>query len=157
MSMTLTIESLDPRHLWPQLPTLARLCIFFLCTVSIYVLLSLVHIIVRIRSLRRLPPNEASQDVLQTPLSVLQRRLANLRQLLLFMFYLFALCFLLQIPAAFVVFGDSRAFPLAMILSQLATHIEYATDVCFLFLLLHSLQWFVSVRVQAFVYKTEIL
>jgi len=137
--MMLTLESLDPRHFWPQLPTLARLYRFFLCVVSIYVLLSLVHNLVRIRSLWRLPPTATSQDVLQTPLSILQGRLANLRQLLLFMFYLFALCFLLQIPAAFVVFGDSRSFPLTVILTQLATHIEYAADVCFLFLLLHSL------------------
>lgn len=53
-------------------------------------------------------------------------------------------------------FGDSNRFPYDIIKEQLGYTIEYATDVFFVFLVLHCIQWFVSVRVQAFARKREL-
>lgn len=154
--MMLTIESLDPRHFWLQLPLLTKLFVYFLCAVFVYTLFSLARVLFRLRSLRQVPRSENSNAALRMSFAYLHNRLSNLRSLLLFTFYLFALCFLLQIPGAFMVLEDSGRPLLTVILMQLAVYLEYITDVFFVFLLLHSLQWLVSARVQAFARAHEL-
>jgi hypothetical protein len=151
----LTLESLNPRNLWPVLPHLTRLFILFLCVTSVYALIVLAHILFRLRSLKWPRSAETAKD-LRSPLAAMNDRLNNLRQLLVFAFYLFSLCFLLQIPAAFSVLVDSNVPTLSIIFTQLGTYIAYATDVFFVFLLLHSLQWFVSSRVKALAGRREL-
>jgi len=103
----------------------------------------------QLHSLKRLPPSKSAQ-------AGLQNRLTNLRQLGFFTFFLFGLCFLQQLVWASTVFGDSNRLPYDIIMEQLGYTIEYATDVFFVFLVLHCIQWFVSVRLQAFALKHEL-
>jgi hypothetical protein len=132
------------------MPLLSKLFLFFLCAVSIYTLISLVRVLFRLRSLKKLASAESPTVGVRLTLATLQHRTTNLRHLLIFAFYLFGFCFFLQIPTAFIVLGDSKLSPLSFIFMQLATFFEYAADVFLLFLLLHTLQWFVSNRLQAF-------
>jgi len=142
---------LNPSHFWPEIPLLSKLFLLFLCAVSVYVLISLVRVLFRLLSLKHLYPLQPLPPVPRLQLTALQHRMSNLRQLLWFAFWLFTVCFLGQIPAAFNVIGDSRVPIVNIILLQLATFIEYATDVFLLFLLLHTLQRIVSARVLAFI------
>jgi|SRR5277367_2660557 len=144
----LPLNSFGRSHFWTQLPTLARLFAAFLVVVSLYAIISFSRILRRLRSLKRLPPSKSAP-------ADLQNRLTNLRQLGVFTFFLFGLCFLQQLVWASIVFGDSNRFPFDIITEQLGYTIEYATDVLFIFLALHFIQWFVSVRVQVFARKHE--
>jgi hypothetical protein len=67
-----------------------------------------------------------------------------------FAFLLFGFCFLIQILQAFIVLGDSNKPPFMIVLRQLDACLAYGADVFLIFLLLHSLQWFVSARLEAF-------
>jgi hypothetical protein len=153
MLMLFPLDSLNPAHFWFQIPMLTKLFLFFLVAVSLYMLISLVRVLLRLRSLRSLAVAETSVAGVRSSLTALQHRLNNLRSLLLFTFFLFTFCFFLQIPAAFVTFGDSNVPGFTLILMQLATYFGYATDVCFLFLFLHSVHWLASTRVEALVQK----
>ena len=82
-------------------------------------------------------------------LAVLRTQAANLSQLLHFTFLLFGLCFLIQIPVAFMILDDSGRSVLSSIFRNLAVYIAYAADVFFVMLLLRSVQWFVSSRINA--------
>jgi hypothetical protein len=115
---------------------------------SIYIIISLTQMLFVLRAFGR-SSQEGSPEGIRPALAALQKRLANIRQILLFTILLFVLCFLLQIPAAFIVLSDSKVPVLSIIFMQLGTYIGYATDIILVFLLLHSLQWFVSVRVQS--------
>jgi hypothetical protein len=129
---------------------LSKLYLLFLCAVSIYTLISLVRVLFRLRSLKRLASAESPAVGARLTLATLQHRTTNLRQLLLFAFYLFGFFFFLQIPTAFIVLGDSKSLPFSLFFTQLAAFFEYAADVFLLFLLLHTLQWFVTNCLQAF-------
>jgi hypothetical protein len=135
---------------------LTKLFLLFLVAASIYMLISLVRVVLRLRSLKSLALTETSVAGVRLSLTALQHRLNNLRSLLFFAFFLFAFCFFLQIPAAFVTFGDSNVPGFTLILMQLATYFEYATDVCCLFLFLHSVHWLASTRVEALVRKLQL-
>jgi hypothetical protein len=80
----------------------------------------------------------------------LRKRLANLRQLHLFTLYLLWLCIMLNFPDAFSVLGDYKAYPLARVFENLAFLFYYYTPIFLVFVFLHSLQWLVSARVEAF-------
>jgi hypothetical protein len=154
--MLFPLDSLNLAHFWFQIPMLTKLFLLFLVAVSLYLLISLVRVLLRLRSLKSLAFTEASVAGVRSFLTALQHRLNNLRSLLLFAFFLFAFCFFLQVPAAFVTFGDSKVPGFTLILMQLATYFEYATDVCFLFLFLHSVHWLASARVEALVKKLQL-
>jgi hypothetical protein len=154
--MLFPLDSLNPAHFWLQIPLLTKLFLLFFAAVSLYILISLVRVFLRLRSLKSLATKETSVDAVRPSLVALQHRLNNLRCLLLFVFFLFAFCFFLQIPAAFVIFGDSKLPGFTIILMQLATYFEYATDVCLLFLFLHSVHWLTSTRVETLVRKLQL-
>jgi len=97
---------------------------------------------------------EAARDqkcqAITTPLAILGKRLWNLRQLHLFALYLFGFCIVVQIPNVFRVGGDSKGYPFHAITSEL-TFLFYCDAIIFLvFTLLHTVQWFVSARVDSF-------
>jgi hypothetical protein len=145
----LPIDNLNPRNLWPVLPELTRLYILVLFLVSVYITASLMEVLLRLRSLKR-RSRERSQEAVRPTLASLQARLASLRQVLFSLCLLFGLCFLLQIPAAFNVIGDSNVPALTIIFMQLNAYISYATDVLLVFVVLHLAQWLVWAHVQSF-------
>src|SRR6266478_5816047 len=142
------LKSFDPSSFWMFAPPLTRLYILFLCLVCTFSLYKSSRIVFRLRSIRRAHGVEEHHVILRS-LAVLRREAANLSQLLHFTFLLFGLCFLIQIPAAFMILEDSRRPVLSSIFSNLAVYIAYAADVFFVLLALRSLQWFVSFRISA--------
>ncbi len=120
----------------------------FLCIVGVYTLYSCSRIVFRLRSLKNKHTGEESRST-QRSLFVLQQRATDLRQLHLFTFFLFALCFLLQVPTAFSILVHSNRPLLSIIFDNLAIYIAYAADVFFVLLVLHSAQWFVSIRISS--------
>jgi hypothetical protein len=143
-------RSFYPSHFWRALPTVARLFVVFLCPASIYVLVALTRVLLRLHTLRRFPLSKSA-------LVDLQNRLANLRQLVLFTFFLFGINFAMQLVDAYILNGVYSLPPYVVIVEEFRYRIEYAADVLFVLLVLHSLQWFVSARVQAFALKRELL
>jgi hypothetical protein len=145
----LPLDSYNPRSLWVVLPPLTKLYILAFFFASVYIIFSLALVLFGLRSLKR-RSRDTSHEVLRPTFVLLQARLVNLRQALFFLCLLFGLCFFLQLPAAFNVLGDSNVPALSIIFMQLGSYIAYATDVLLVFVLLHSAQWFVWVRLQSF-------
>jgi len=144
--------SLNLRHLWPELSSLARIYLFILSLTSLWILFSLLGCLLRLRSFRR-PPASCSPESIPSRLAALQARLSSARRLLVFAFLLFGFCFLIEISQAFIVFGDSNKPPILIVLRQLEVCLASGADVFLVFLLLHSLQWFVSARLEALARK----
>lgn len=143
------LVSFNLKVLWPMLPTLARVYILFICVASAYILISLTRIALKLRSLKRFPHANNSEKPIRHALAGMQTRLAGLRQFLFFSLLLFGVCFLLELPLAFITLDESRLSVFSTILNQVAALAEFGTDVLFVFLLQHSIQWIVSSRVQA--------
>jgi hypothetical protein len=64
-------------------------------------------------------------------------------------FYLFGLIFFLALPLVTRVLDDSRTSLDILILNDFVMYFAYASNVFFVFLLLHCVQWLVSSRLQA--------
>jgi hypothetical protein len=146
--MYIRSEPLDPRIFWPILPLLSKLYILFLCIVIIYTLCSLSRILFRFYALKKLSASNETHSVPKA-LAGLRRTATNIHQLILFTFFLYALIFFLQIPAAFMIFGDYKAPPLGGIIQDLSIYFAIAAEVFFVLLLLHSAHWFVSARLSS--------
>jgi hypothetical protein len=146
--MYIRSEPLDPRIFWPILPLLSKLYILFLCIVIIYTLYSLSRILFQLYALKKLFASNEPHSVPKT-LAGLRGTATNIHQLILFTFFLYALIFFLQIPAAFMIFGDYKAPPLGGIIQDLSIYFAIAAEVFFVLLLLHSAHWFVSARLSS--------
>jgi hypothetical protein len=133
--------------IWGYLPAVHRLFFLILSLVSIYTLFSAAVIVVRLRSLTN---RRQVEDVssFQRSLAALHTRSANARQLVGATFYLFGFIFFLAMPLALKTL-DSRTPVGMLILDNLFIYFAFATNVFFVFLVLHSVQWFVSGRVHA--------
>jgi hypothetical protein len=141
------LEALNPSNYYRQLPTVPLLFSLVLLCVSMYCLVRLALILKRSQSEKRLLVSPNIDNATQT-IRLVEHQLASFRQLLLFVFYLFAFTFFWGLPWAFIV-GEGKAPTIFPILSALAVYSAYATDVCLVFLTLHTLQWIVSWRVSA--------
>jgi hypothetical protein len=144
--------NLNLRDLWPKLSSIARIYLVILSFISVWTFISLQQHLLKLRSLKR-SLADLSVESIHSTLAAMQDRLSTLRRLFSFAFLLFGFCFVLQVSQAFIVFGDASAPPIAIILRQLDTCLAYAADVLLVFLLLYSLQWFVSARLEAFARK----
>ena len=131
-----------------SLSTLQRLFCLILVVVSIYSLLSATVILVRLRSLTNRSKVEDISSF-QRSLAALHARSANLRQLISATFCLFGLVFFLTLPFAFMTLGDSKVPGWVSIFQNLGFDFAFAANVFFVFLVLHSVQWFISARVRA--------
>jgi len=151
--MLIPVEFYDPRRLWPALSFMLNFFTLFLCAVSLYTGYISISTLWRVPSLNLPSASEKLQPTSQAALSVLQSRLSNLRQLLLFTFYLFAFCLLLQVPSAFNTLSNSKNLPIYEVLMNLGTLISYATDVTFIFLVLHCIQWSTSYRLHSIAFR----
>ena len=130
------------------LPTLQLLFCLILTMVSAYGLFSATLIVVRLRSLANRSKVEDLSS-LQRSLATLHARSANLHQLVIATFYLFGFIFFLTLPFAFMTLGASKVPGWMFIFENLDYYFAFAANVFFVFLVLHSVQWFVSARVRA--------
>jgi hypothetical protein len=133
---------------WWELPILPKLFLLVLFLVSIYTLFSAAVITVRLRSLTNQRRVEDSSS-LRGSLAALQARSANLRQLIGATFYLFGLMFFLTLPLATFILDSGRYTIGTLILHNFLVYFAFANNVFFIFLVLHSVQWFLSGRIQA--------
>jgi hypothetical protein len=133
--------------IWGELPILLQLFSLILSLVSIYTLFSAAVIVVRLRSLTNQRQIE-SVSSLQHSLTGLRARSANVRQLVSATFYLFGFIFFWILPFA-VRTADSKRPLMTLILENFFLYFAFATNVFFIFLVLHSVQWFVASRVHA--------
>jgi hypothetical protein len=134
--------------IWMNLPALQRLFCLILSLVGIYTMFSATLIMVRIRSLAN---QHEVEDVssLQRFLAALHARSANLRQLIGATFYFFGFIFFVTLPFAFITLASSSTPGWMYIFENLGFNFAFAANIFFVFLVLHSVQWFVSSRVQA--------
>jgi hypothetical protein len=114
-----------------------RLFLLILAVVAIYSLFSATAILARLRSI--VSPSQSKE------IAALHVRSANIRQLILATFYLFGIVFFFGLWSVRWTADDSRA----SILDGFFVHFAFAINAFFIFLVLHSVQWFVSGRLQA--------
>jgi hypothetical protein len=146
--MYMTLEVLDPRVFWHQLPLLGKCYALFLGVAAIYIIISLSHMLLGVYSLKKQPETGEHRNR-SLVLALLRKRAENLHQLIFFKVLLFGLTFFFQSPAAFLTFGDSKYPYWSQILQNLAVHFAFATDIFLVLLFLHSAQWFVSARLSS--------
>jgi hypothetical protein len=130
--------------IWTELPTTARVFVPILAVVAIYSLFSATAILVRLRSTMN-PSQPKNAAALQRSVAALHARSANVRQLILATFYLFGIVFFFGLWSARWAADHSRA----SILDGFFVYFAFAVNAFFIFLVLHSAQWFVSGRLQA--------
>jgi hypothetical protein len=130
--------------IWTELPTTARLFVPILAVVAIYSLFSATAILVRLRSI--VNPNQSKDAAaLQRSVAALHARSANVRQLILETFYLFGIVFFFGLWSVRWTADSSRTSSL----DGFFVYFAFAVNAFFIFLVLHSVQWFVSARLQA--------
>jgi len=130
--------------IWTELPTTARMFVPILAVVAIYSLLSATMILVRLRSIMN-PRQSKDVAALQRSVATLRARSANVRQLIVATFYLFGIVFFFGLWSVRSEADSSRA----TILDGFFVFFAFAVNAFFIFLVLHSVQWFVSGRLQA--------
>jgi hypothetical protein len=140
------LEALNPSNYYRQLPTVPLLFLLLLIAATMCSLARFAQILVRSHLAKKHLVSQNIDGATET-IHLVERQLASLRQLLLFAFYLFTFTFFWSLPWTFVIGeGKPSMFP---ILRALGVYSAYATDVCLVFLALHTLQWIVSWRVSA--------
>jgi hypothetical protein len=145
---------LDLRSVWLWLSLSNKVFLLFFSGVSIYSLSLSLYVFLLLRSLKKKPTSE-SASLTRSPLGVLQKRLSNLRQLHLFTLYLCWFCLAINIPRAFETFGDSKAIQIVQILQNLVFLFYSYAPICLGFLVLHTVQWVVSARVESFACRQD--
>jgi hypothetical protein len=115
-----------------------------LAVVAIYSLFSATAILVRLRSIMN-PRQSKDVAALQRSVAALHARSANARQLILATFYLFGIVFFFGLWSVRWAAYHSGA----TILDGFFAVFAFAVNAFFVFLVLHSVQWFVSGRLQA--------
>jgi len=142
--MHFPLGDLDPRSFWIWLPFISKLFTLFLVLISVFVIFRLLDVFWTTRRLQRTFASGLHQSTDLRSVRVAEHRLANLGQLLLFTSYLFGFCFFFELPAAFVLFGDSKTLPFERLFRQLGIYFVYAAEVFLVLLFLHSLRWAAS-------------
>jgi hypothetical protein len=139
--------------LWSVVKSLSTVQLLFcliLTLVVIYTLFSATLIVLRLRSLRTIQ----NDNSLRKAFALLNHRSANLRQIIVAVFYLFGLTFFLQIQNAFWTAENGRSIAL-MVLENFRADFRFATVIFLVFLLIHSVQWFVSSRIRTAVLRLD--
>jgi len=142
-------SDLDARSVWAALSYSNRLFLLFFCGVSFYTLRLSFNVMLRLRSLQK-QPGSCTETTGSSNVRHFRSRLENLRQLHLLTLYVLWLCIVINIPEAFSIFGEHKTFPVGPILYKLAFLFYYYTPFFVAFVLLHSVQWFISSRVDVF-------
>jgi hypothetical protein len=140
---------LDLRSVVLWLSPSQRVFLLFFSGVSIYSLSLSLYVFLLLRSLKKKPASE-SASLTRSPVGILQKRLLNLRQLHLFTLYLCWFCVAINFPRVFDVLGDYKTIPIVPILRNVVFLFYSYTPICLGFLVLHTVQWIVSARVESF-------
>jgi hypothetical protein len=137
------------REIWAALSPSNRLFLLFFSGVSLRTLWVSFRVVLRLRAFKKERASSVA-NVSNLGLNDLRKRVANLRQLHLFTLYLLLLCIVVNLPGAFSTPGDSKSYLFSQIFENLGFLFYYYTPILLVFVLLHSVQWLVSARVEAF-------
>jgi hypothetical protein len=135
--------------IWRELPMLLKIFFLILSLVSIYTLFSAFAAVTRLRSLAN-EREVVGTSSLQHSLATLRIRAENSRQLVGATFYFFGFVFLLVLPWATLIVDNSRTPLSTLVLHNFFVDIAFAANIFSVFLVLHSLQWFVSSSVNVY-------
>jgi len=133
-----------------NLSTLALLFCLILALVVLYTLFSATLIVMRLRSLRTIQ----NDNFLRKSLALLNHRSANLRQIIVAVFYLLGLTFFLQIQNAYWTPENGRPVG-PMILENFRGYFRFGAVIFLVFLLLHAVQWLVSCRIRTAILRLD--
>ena len=133
------IADLDFGSVWLSLSLANKIFLLYFFGVAVYTLSLCLYVFVSVYS------DDSNRE--ENSLDKLNRRLANLRQLHLFTLYLFGFCIMVSIPNAFVTFGDSKTWPIGQYIRGISFLFYFDAPIFLGFLLLHTLQWVATVRV----------
>jgi len=145
--MYMTMELLDPRSYWLQLPFFGKFFAFFLFMVAVYVLSALTGIWYRLHSSRN-HTSEGESSSAERTLRIFQNKSATLHQLIFFAALVFGLIFFVQIPAAFVSVVNSKFLPWNEYFQNLAVQFPFAADVFIVLIILHVAEWITSTHLR---------
>jgi hypothetical protein len=143
------ITNLDFRSAWWSLSLSNRLFLLSFTGVGVYTLSLCLYVHLQLQALKKQHATEVTNHR-RSFLDTLARRLANLRQLLLFTSYLFGFCIVFNIPNAFVTLGLNDTVPVGRYIRGLTFLLYFDAAIFLGFLILHTLQWMTSARVDYF-------
>jgi hypothetical protein len=130
--------------IWIELPLLHKLFFIVLFVVGVYSLFSATKILAGVRSLMALGQSR-DVPVLQNEAAALYARSANVRHLITATFYLFGIVFFWGLRFTLWT-PDGKTSVSLLVLENFFLYFAFAANVFFIFLVLHSVQWFVSAR-----------
>jgi hypothetical protein len=130
---------------WYSLGPLTQLFLLSLTLVVAYTIYFAAVILVRLRGLRTAQNDHPSRR----SLAQLNHRLANLRQIILAIFFFFGLTFSLGIQRAFWTPESKDRSVGLMVLENFRVSFRFAVIVFLVFLTVHSVQWFLATRIRA--------
>jgi hypothetical protein len=133
--------------IWRELPFIPKLFLLVLFVVGVYSFASAAKILFRLRSLASSGRSE-DNSALRTELATLSARSANTRQLITASFYLFGMIFFWSLRFTLWT-PESKTIPVGFyVLENFFLYFAFAANAFLVFLILHSVQWFVSARLQ---------
>jgi hypothetical protein len=133
--------------IWIELPLLHKMFLLLLFVVGVYSLFSATKILAGVRSVMA---SGQSRDVpaFQNEVATLYARSANMRHLITATFYLFGIVFFWGLRFTLWT-PDGKTSVFQLVLENFFLYFAFAANVFFIFLVLHSVQWFVSARLHA--------
>lgn len=146
--MTVTMEQaqFDWFGVWNSAGPAGQIFLFLLMLVGLYAVYFAAFACLRLRTLR--PIRDA--DAVRKALASLNHRSANLRQLVVAMFFLFGFFYLLQIRSVYATPDTTRPIPVGlMVLENLEGYFLHAAPLFLVFFVLHALAWFASSKIRA--------
>jgi hypothetical protein len=129
--------------IWRNIGFLERLFFMALFMVSVYCLFGAVKILLRVRSTRRLNPDQDRASI-QLSLGALRKLLANVRQTIVATFYLFGCVLFVSLANIANIADNSKALLGYQIFQNFLLRCAFAANAFFVFLVLHLIQWFAS-------------
>jgi len=133
--------------IWLSCGWLERIVLILVGGLIIYSLLSAVFTVVSLRSIRALGSAEGL-DAAKKSTVTLKKRWGRIRRATGAMFYLFGLVLFLVLQAVAITGGDKGTASAAnQVLGNFIESCAFAANVFFGFLLLHAVQWAVSIQI----------
>ncbi len=138
-------QQLSFSRVWLELPVLPKLCCLIVFVVSVYTIILAVRITMRLRSIEKNSLRGSHSLIFAT----LQAHCTRLRQLIGATFYFFGFILFVTLPDAPKVNMISDLPASVYVWENFRSYFAFAAAVFLVFLALHSVQWFVSSRVNA--------
>lgn len=131
--------------IWSALSHLQQAFLLVLGVVSSYSLFSAIKTLLRLRLIRGLGSEESTR--IRESISALSIHCASVRRATGATFYLFGLVLFLGLQTVGHTLGGGV---MQQVLGNFLLHFAFAANVFFVFLVLHSIQWLVSARVDSY-------